>query len=56
MMWAKVRIEADRGFTIPREVLDGLQLKDGDPVAFEIRDEYLVLRKATETPSEPSDD
>jgi len=52
MMWGKAKIEEDGGFTVPQEILDSLQLKDGDLVTYEAQDGYLVLRKATEPPSD----
>lgn len=47
----KVMIEEDGGFTIPPELLERLQLKDGDAVTLEGNENEFIIRKDMENPS-----
>ncbi len=40
-----VTIESDGGFAIPPEILEELEIRAGDEIAFEVKDEQLILTK-----------
>jgi bifunctional DNA-binding transcriptional regulator/antitoxin component of YhaV-PrlF toxin-antitoxin module len=46
----RVRIESDGGFTVPQELLDTLEIMDGDVVSIEETINGIVLRKVKPDP------